>query len=203
MVVSNSRNHRMDADVPLLIPEVNGDHIALVARQRASRGWPGAIVTNPNCSTVFLSMALAPLRAFGLQSVMVTTLQALSGAGYPGVASLDAVANVIPFIDGEEAKIESETQKILGTLAGDHIEPHPVAVSAQTTRVPVVNGHTESIAVRARDRALDRRGARGVPALQRSAAAPRAADGAAAADRLPATSRTGRSRGSTSIAITA
>ena len=148
VVVSNSRNHRMDPDVPLLIPEVNGDHIALVARQRASRGWPGAIVTNPNCSTVVLSMALAPLRAFGLQSVVLTTLQALSGAGYPGVASLDAVANVIPFIDGEEAKIESETQKILGMLAGDHIEPHPVAVSAQTTRVPVVNGHTESIAVR-------------------------------------------------------
>ncbi len=147
VVVSNSRNHRMDADVPLLIPEINGDHIGLVARQRASRGWPGAIVTNPNCSTIVLSLSLAPLRAFGLKSVVLTTLQALSGAGYPGVASLDAVANVIPFIDGEEAKIESETQKILGTLAGDHIDPHPVAVSAQTTRVPVVNGHTESIAV--------------------------------------------------------
>jgi aspartate-semialdehyde dehydrogenase len=147
VVVSNSRNHRMDVDVPLLIPEVNGDHIALLARQRAVRGWPGAIVTNPNCSTVFLSMALAPLRAFGLKSVIVTTLQALSGAGYPGVASLDAVGNVVPFIDGEETKIETETKKILGALAGDHIDPHPVAVSAQTTRVPVVNGHTESIAV--------------------------------------------------------
>jgi aspartate-semialdehyde dehydrogenase len=147
VVVSNSRNHRLDADVPLLIPEVNGDHIALIAKQRALRGWPGAIVTNPNCSTVFLAMALAPLRVFGLQSVIVTTLQALSGAGYPGVASLDAVANVIPFIDGEEAKMETETKKILGAMAGDHIEPHPVAVSAQTTRVPVINGHTESIAV--------------------------------------------------------
>jgi aspartate-semialdehyde dehydrogenase len=147
VVVSNSRNHRMDADVPLLIPEVNGDHISLLSRQRALRGWAGAIVTNPNCSTVFLSMALAPLRTFGLKSVMVTTLQALSGAGYPGVASLDAVGNVVPFIDGEETKIETETKKILGALAGDHIEPHPVAVSAQTTRVPVVNGHTESIAV--------------------------------------------------------
>jgi len=147
VVVSNSRNHRLDADVPLLIPEVNGDHIGLIAKQRALRGWPGAIVTNPNCSTVFLAMALAPLRVFGLQSVIVTTLQALSGAGYPGVASLDAVANVIPFIDGEEAKMETETKKILGALAGDHIEPHPVAVSAQTTRVPVINGHTESIAV--------------------------------------------------------
>jgi aspartate-semialdehyde dehydrogenase len=147
VVVSNSRNHRLDSDVPLLIPEVNGDHIALVPRQRVLRDWPGAIVTNPNCSTVFLSMALAPLRVFGLQSVVVTTLQALSGAGYPGVASLDVVANVIPFIDGEEAKIENETKKILGALAGDHIEPHAVAVSAQTTRVAVVNGHTESIAV--------------------------------------------------------
>ena len=147
VVVSNSRNHRMDVDVPLLIPEVNGDHIALLARQRAVRGWPGAIVTNPNCSTVFLSMALAPLRAFGLKSVIVTTLQALSGAGYPGVASLDAVGNVVPFIDGEETKIETETKKILGVLTADHIDPHPVAVSAQTTRVPVVNGHTESIAV--------------------------------------------------------
>ena len=110
VVVSNSRNHRMDADVPLLVPEINGDHLALVARQRDARGWSGAIVTNPNCSTVFLSMALAPLRPFGLKSVMVTTLQALSGAGYPGVASLDAVANVVPFIDGEEAKIESEAE---------------------------------------------------------------------------------------------
>ena len=147
VVVSNSRNHRLDADVPLLIPEVNGDHIALVPRQRALRGWSGAIVTNPNCSTVFLSMALAPLRVFGLQSVVVTTLQALSGAGYPGVASLDVVGNVIPFIGGEEAKIESETKKILGALAGDHIEPHAVAVSAQATRVAVINGHTESVAV--------------------------------------------------------
>jgi aspartate-semialdehyde dehydrogenase len=147
VVVSNSRNHRLDADVPLLIPEVNGDHIPLLVRQRAARGWPGAIVTNPNCSTVFLAMALAPLRAFGLQSVIVTTLQALSGAGYPGVASLVAVANVVPFIDGEEGKIETETKKILGVLTDDHIEPHAVAVSAQTTRVPVVNGHTESIAV--------------------------------------------------------
>jgi len=147
VVVSNSRNHRLDADVPLLIPEVNGDHIGLIAKQRALRRWPGAIVTNPNCSTVFLAMALAPLRVFGLQSVIVTTLQALSGAGYPGVAALDAVANVIPFIDGEEAKMETETKKILGALAADHIEPHPVAVSAQTTRVPVINGHTESIAV--------------------------------------------------------
>ena len=147
LVVSNSRNHRMDEDVPLLVPEVNGDHLALLDAQRARRGWTGAIVTNPNCSTVFLAMALAPLRAFGLRAVAVTTLQALSGAGYPGVASLDAVGNVVPFIDGEEAKIETETKKILGALSNGRVEPHAVVVSAQTTRVPVVNGHTESIAV--------------------------------------------------------
>ena len=147
LVVSNSRNHRLDADVPLLVPEVNADHLALLETQRRQRGWSGAIVTNPNCSTVVLTMVLAPLRAFGLRQVMVTTLQALSGAGYPGVASLDAVGNVVPFIDGEEAKIETETRKILGALAGDRVEPHQVVVSAQTTRVPVVNGHTESISV--------------------------------------------------------
>ncbi|HXE80906.1 MAG TPA: aspartate-semialdehyde dehydrogenase [Vicinamibacterales bacterium] len=147
LVVSNSRNHRMDADVPLLVPEINADHIALIEAQRRQRGWSGAIVTNPNCSTVVLTMVLAPLRVFGLRKVMVTTLQALSGAGYPGVPSFDAVANVIPFIDGEEAKIETETRKILGALAGDRVEPHQVIVSAQTTRVPVVNGHTEAISV--------------------------------------------------------
>jgi aspartate-semialdehyde dehydrogenase len=147
LVVSNSRNHRMDADVPLLIPEVNGDHLALLEAQRRSRGWNGGIITNPNCSTVVLSLALAPLRVFGLRSVFITTLQALSGAGYPGVASLDALGNVIPNIDGEEAKIESETKKILGRLGATGVEPHPVVVSAQTTRVPVVHGHTESIAV--------------------------------------------------------
>jgi aspartate-semialdehyde dehydrogenase len=146
-VVSNSRNHRLDDDVPLLVPEVNADHLALLERQRTRRGWTGAIVTNPNCSTVVLSMVLAPLRQFGLRNVVVTTLQALSGAGYPGVASLDAVGNVVPFIDGEEAKIETETRKILGALAPERVEPHAVIVSAQTTRVAVVNGHTESISV--------------------------------------------------------
>ena len=146
-VVSNSRNHRMDPDVPLLVPEINSDHLALLESQRRARGWSGAIVTNPNCSTVVLTLVLAPLRQFGLRSVIVTTLQALSGAGYPGVPSLDAVGNILPFIDGEEGKIETETRKILGALAGDGVEPHGVHVSAQTTRVAVVNGHTESIAV--------------------------------------------------------
>ena len=147
VVVSNSRNYRMEPTVPLLIPEVNADHLALLDAQAAERGWNGRIVTNPNCSTIVLSMALAPLRQFGLKTVMITTLQAVSGAGYPGVASWDILGNVIPFIDGEEEKIESETKKILGCLTGGRVEPHPVTVSASTTRVPVHNGHTESIAV--------------------------------------------------------
>ena len=148
VVVSNARNHRMADDVPLLVPEINADHIALLESQRASRGWSGALVTNPNCSTVFLAMALAPLRQYGLEAVVVTTLQALSGAGYPGVASLDAIGNVVPFISGEEAKIEAEPRKILGSLEGGAVVPHPVVLSASATRVAVVNGHTESIAVR-------------------------------------------------------
>ncbi|HYL46245.1 MAG TPA: aspartate-semialdehyde dehydrogenase [Candidatus Limnocylindrales bacterium] len=147
VVVSNSRNHRMDPLVPLLIPEVNADHLNLLPLQKKEKKWRGAIVTNPNCSTVFLAMALAALRGFELKRVLVTTLQALSGAGYPGVASLDATANVIPYIDGEEEKIEAETRKILGRFAAGAVELHPVAISATTTRVPVVNGHTESVAV--------------------------------------------------------
>src|SRR5688572_8888782 len=146
-VVSNARSFRMQDDVPLLIPEVNADHLALVDAQRRARGWRGAIVTNPNCSTIVLAMALAPLRAFGIRSVLTTTLQAVSGAGYPGVASLDIVGNVIPGIGGEEEKIESETQKILGTLQSGRVAPHAVVVSAHTTRVPVVDGHTLTISV--------------------------------------------------------
>ena len=114
VVVSNSRNHRMDADVPLLVPEVNAGHLAVIRVQRERRGWAGAIVTNPNCSTVVLTMALAPLKQFGIQKVITSTMQAISGAGYPGVPSVDINANVVPFIGGEEEKMESETQKILG-----------------------------------------------------------------------------------------
>jgi len=146
-VVSNSRNHRMDSLVPLLIPEINADHLGLVPLQQKKEGWRGAIVTNPNCSAIALSLALAPLRAFELRRVIVTTLQALSGAGYPGVASLDATANVIPYIEGEEEKIEVETRKILGRLAKGGIELHSAAISATSTRVPVINGHTESVSV--------------------------------------------------------
>jgi aspartate-semialdehyde dehydrogenase len=147
IVVSNARNYRMDPLVPLLVPEVNPDHLSLVARQRGAYGWKGGIVTNPNCSTVFLAMALAPLRALGLTRVNVVTLQAVSGAGYPGVPSLDIVGNVVPFIGGEEEKLQIEPQKILGSLVDARVEPHPVVISAHTTRVPVIDGHTEMISV--------------------------------------------------------
>ena len=147
VVVSNARSFRMFADVPLVIPEVNPDHLSLIARQRRERGWTGAIVTNPNCSTVVLTVVLAALRKFGISRVMVTTLQAVSGAGYPGVASLDILGNVVPAISGEEEKMESEPQKILGTLERDKVTPHSMIVSATTTRVPVVDGHTESVSI--------------------------------------------------------
>jgi len=148
IIVSNSRNYRMDATVPLLIPEINGDHLALLDAQGAATGWTGRIVTNPNCAAVVLAMALAPLRQFGLAKTLVTTLQAISGAGYPGVASWDILANVIPHIGGgEEEKVEVETKKILGDLKSGAIADHPVAISATTTRVPVHNGHTASISI--------------------------------------------------------
>ncbi|OFW19964.1 MAG: aspartate-semialdehyde dehydrogenase [Acidobacteria bacterium RIFCSPLOWO2_02_FULL_65_29] len=149
IIVSNSRNYRMEPDVPLLIPEVNADHLALLEAQGAERGWKGRIVTNPNCATVVIAMALAPLRQFGLQTAMVTTLQAISGAGYPGVPSWDILGNIIPQIGGEEEKVESESNKILGSLSRSkaRVELHPVKVSATTTRVPVQNGHTASMSV--------------------------------------------------------
>ena len=147
IVVSNARNYRMDPHVPLLVPEINADHLDLLAAQRQAHGWSGAIVTNPNCSTVFLAMALAPLRAFGLRTSVVTTLQAVSGAGHPGVPSLDILGNVVPYIGGEEDKLETEPQKILGRLHQGRVEPHAVVVSATTTRVPVIDGHTETISV--------------------------------------------------------
>lgn len=147
IVVSNSRNYRMEQTVPLLIPEINADHLALLKAQSAATGWKGSIVTNPNCSTVVLAMALAPLRQFGLETTLVTTLQAISGAGYPGVPSWDILGNVIPFIGGEEDKVETEPRKILGALKGDAVEFHPVKLSATTTRVPVQNGHTMSVSV--------------------------------------------------------
>jgi len=150
IVVSNSRNYRMEPTVPLLIPEVNADHLALLDAQGAERGWKGRIVTNPNCATIVIAMALAPLRQFGLQTTLVTTLQAISGAGYPGVPSWDILGNIIPQIGGgEEEKVESESNKILGSLSRSksRVELHPVKISATTTRVPVQNGHTASMSV--------------------------------------------------------
>ena len=137
----------MEPDVPLLVPEVNADHLKLIPHQQRRWGWTGQIATNPNCSTVVLTMALAPLKRFGITREVVTTMQAISGAGYPGVAGMDINANVIPFIGGEEEKMQIETQKILGDFAGDHIEPLAAKVSAHCNRVAVVDGHTEAVSV--------------------------------------------------------
>jgi len=146
-VISNSSAYRMDEDVPLLIPEVNHQHLGLIKQQRYTSG--GFIVTNPNCSTIMLALALAPLHAsFGVSAVAATTLQALSGAGYPGVASLDILDNVLPYIGGEEEKIESETTKILGRFTEDRIELAQMAVSAQCHRVNVADGHMAAVRVK-------------------------------------------------------
>ena len=146
IVLSNARSHRMDPLVPLLIPEVNAEHLAVIPQQRLARGWGGAIVTNPNCAVVVLAMALAPLRQFGIQKVLVTTMQAVSGAGYPGVPSLDILGNIIPFIGGgEEEKIERETVKILGSDGGR--TPYPCIVGASVNRVPVIDGHSMTVSV--------------------------------------------------------
>ena len=149
-VISNSSAFRMDSDVPLLIPEVNHEHLALLEVQRKKRaGQQGFIVTNPNCSTIMLALALAPLQAkFGVSSVVATTMQALSGAGYPGVASLAISDNVLPFIEGEEEKIEQETLKILGKFKGARIEAAPMAISAQCHRVNVTDGHLAAVRVK-------------------------------------------------------
>ncbi|MEX1186793.1 MAG: aspartate-semialdehyde dehydrogenase [Gemmatimonadaceae bacterium] len=142
-VLSNSKNHRMDPDVPLVIPEINADHLRLLEHQRRARGWSGAIVTNANCSATVAAMALAPLhQRFGINKIFISTMQAISGAGYPGVPSSDILGNVIPFIADEEAKVERELGKILGKLDGDSIREAPFTVSAHTNRVPVEHGHT-------------------------------------------------------------
>ena len=154
VVVSNSSNHRMDADVPLLIPDVNPDHLALVRAQRQERKWKGMIVTNPNCTTVGLVMSLAPLdRAFGLEKVMMTSMQAVSGAGYPGLSALDIIGNVIPYIGGEEEKVERETRKLLGRLIDGRVEMGNFIVSAHCNRVLVEDGHTESVSIALRSAA--------------------------------------------------
>jgi len=149
-VVSNSRNHRMDPDVPLLIPEVNAAHVDAIPWQKKQRGYAsGFMVTNPNCSTAGLVLVLKPLAdAFGLEKLFVATLQAVSGAGYPGVPSMDALGNVIPFISGEEEKMEAEPQKLLGKWDGSRFISAGLGISAHCNRVPVIDGHTECVSVR-------------------------------------------------------
>ncbi len=155
-VISNASSFRMDADVPLLIPEINSDHLRVLDRQKTERGFSsGYIVTNPNCSTIIMALALAPLHdKFGIEAVIATTLQAISGAGYPGVPSLDVVDNVLPFIDGEEPKMESETRKILGRLGHNAaFENAHFPVSAQCHRVNVADGHMVAVRVKLAKRA--------------------------------------------------
>lgn len=148
-VISNSSSYRMDEDVPLLIPEINPEHLGLIDRQRENRGFTtGFIVTNPNCAVMSFAPPLAALHnRFGVDEVIVTTLQAISGAGYPGVASLDITDNVLPYIAGEEPKVEIEAQKILGTFAAGVIEKADFTVSAQCFRVNVIDGHVASVRV--------------------------------------------------------
>lgn len=154
-VISNSKNHRMGADVPLLIPEINADHVEAIEAQRKRRGANGYIVTNPNCSVMGLAIALAPIhRAFGLEAVHVTTMQAISGAGYAGVASYAILDNVIPYIGGgEEEKIEAEPRKILGGWSDGKFADAQLKISAQVNRVPTIDGHLMTISAKTRDRA--------------------------------------------------
>ena len=144
-VFTNARAHRYDEDVPILVPEVNGEHLELIKLQRERRNWDGFIVTNPNCSTAVLTVSLAPLREFRIRRINVATMQAISGAGFSGLSALAIQDNVIPLISGEEWKIENESRKILGELKGNRIEFAPFTVSAIATRVPVLHGHTEVV----------------------------------------------------------
>ncbi|MEE8348631.1 MAG: aspartate-semialdehyde dehydrogenase [Acidobacteriota bacterium] len=147
-VFSNAKNHRMDPDVPLLITELNGEHLEVVSQQQKNRGWTGAIVTNANCSAIVLALSLGPLhQRFELERVHVVTFQAISGAGYPGVPSMDILSNVVPFISGEEDKIETEPQKILGTLGENGFHPADFTVSSHANRVPVEEGHLECVSL--------------------------------------------------------
>jgi len=155
-VASNVSVHRMEKDVPLVIPEVNADHLALINEQRSNRNWRGFIVTNPNCSTIVLALTLKPLMQFGITEVRVATMQAVSGAGYAGVPSMAILDNVIPYIEREEAKMESEPLKILGTLEGSRIRNASFTVCASCHRVPVMDGHTEAIWVKFEDEISER-----------------------------------------------
>ena len=153
-VLSNAKNYRMEPDVPLVIAEVNPGHLRLLEVQRRKRGWRGGIVTNGNCSTIVATLALAPIHErFGIERVFIATLQAISGAGYPGVPSLDILGNAIPFIKDEEDKIETELRKFLGTLDGDSVRDATIAASAHANRVAVDRGHTVCLSVALREKA--------------------------------------------------
>ena len=148
-VLSNSSAFRMTPNVPLVIPEVNADHLHLIEEQPWRKQAGGYMVTNPNCSTIGLVMALKPLEErFGIESIFVSTMQAVSGAGYPGVASMDILDNVVPYIGGEEEKMEAETLKLLGHLNGEHVDPLAAGITAHCNRVPVVDGHTECVSIK-------------------------------------------------------
>ena len=148
-VISNSSAFRMDSSVPLVIPEVNADHLAMLEWQPTRRSSGGYIVTNPNCSAIGLVLALKPLaQRFGIESLFVSTMQAVSGAGYPGVPSLDILGNVIPYIKNEEEKLQDECNKLLGTLVDDQVEPLPAKLSAHCNRVAVEDGHTECVSIK-------------------------------------------------------
>jgi aspartate-semialdehyde dehydrogenase len=147
-VFSKASAHRMEKDVPLIIPEINPDHAELIRLQQKARGWKGFITTDPNCSTIQLAITLKPLMQFGLRNVIVSTMQALSGAGYPGVPSLDIIDNVVPFISGEEEKMEAEALKILGTFNGKSVQNADFKLSASCNRVHVKDGHLESVFIK-------------------------------------------------------
>ena len=151
-VISNAKNHRMHDQVPLLVPEVNPDHIEIISKQNFSSDGSGWIVTNPNCVSVPLSMSLKPLHdTFGIDSLVVTSIQSVSGAGYPGVPSLDVVANVIPHIGGEESKVQTESTKVLGSLAENSITFNDFTIQATAVRVPTIEGHLLSVSVKVQD----------------------------------------------------
>ncbi|MDF2775794.1 MAG: aspartate-semialdehyde dehydrogenase [Geminicoccaceae bacterium] len=153
-VLSNAKSFRMEPDVPLVIPEVNGSHLSLLEKQRVTRGWPGGIVTNANCAATVATLALAPLhQAFGVRQVFAVTMQAVSGAGYPGVPSLDIVGNVIPYIADEEPKIEREIPKMLGCVDAGTLVAASIQVSAHANRVPVEHGHTVCMSIKLDTRA--------------------------------------------------
>ncbi|WP_292377341.1 aspartate-semialdehyde dehydrogenase [Methanosarcina sp. UBA289] len=151
-VASNASSYRMEKDIPLVIPEVNPEHLGLLEVQQDSRGWDGYIITNPNCSTIVMTVTLKPLMQFGLETIQVATMQAISGAGFSGVAAMAIYDNIIPYIGSEEKKIETETLKLLGEFNGSEIVPADMRVSASCHRVPVIDGHTEAIWAGMRDK---------------------------------------------------